>query len=77
VDQKEVDVILCRASTVLIHRETGWNHDAPSPSLANDLRKVSETVSPGPKDGLSLVVTKKYSLGLPDALIAAPRVSSF
>lgn len=77
MDQKEVDVILCRASTVLIYQATGWNHDAPSPNLAKDLRKASETVFPGPKGGLSLVVTKKYSLGFPDVLIAAPRVSSF
>jgi len=61
----------------LIHQETGWNHDAPSPNLVKDLRKASETVSLGPKDELSLVVTKKYSLGFPDALTAAPRVSSF
>jgi len=77
MDQKEVDIILCRGSTALIHRETGWNHDAPSLNLAKDLRKASGTVSPGPKDELSLVVTKKYSLGFPDALITAPRVSSF
>ena len=75
MDQIEVDVIWCRVSAGLMCREINWN--APSPSLDKDFRKPSETVSPKLKSELSLVVTKKDSLGFPDSFIAAPRESSF
>lgn len=75
VDQIEVDIVWCGVSTGSMCRESDRN--APSPSLDSDFRKRSETVSPGSKTELSLVVTKKDSLGFPDAFIAAPRESSF